>query len=160
MKTRLVSRPKRHTCSATSNVWKTSDVRCFYCGNDHFIQRCDAFQQLAMEEHKQRATENKACRRYLSTKHETSACHRTRPCGRNGCVEMHHSLLHGPPSTSTGLIGHTTSASTSHDLMKTRVMDVSTLGERWRCRAFLDEGSSVTLVAKALAEELDLVGPK
>ena len=109
---RPATRPKHATYATTEKI------RCFFCDDHHFIQRCETFKRMTVRERQKWASENRVCSHCLSKTHETSSCHRKRPCGLNGCQE------------------------------------------RRRCRAFLDEGSSLTLMDRSLAEDLGLSGPE
>ena len=74
-------------------------------------------------------------------------------------AELHHRTLHDTPS-STEVIGATQAAAASCVMMKRCVINAVTPDGRRRSRVFLDEGSSVTLMDRSLADELQLSGPE
>ena len=97
-----------------------------------------------------------ACQRCLSTYHSLADCRRQRPCGRNGCAEEHHALLHdGSPRPATSGVMSASSEPYSV-LMKTVVVELAGPKGKKRCVAYLDEGSSLTLISRELVEELGL----
>ena len=132
-------------------------VACFYCGQNHYIARCEQFQRLTPNDRLSWVNTKKACVRCLNTSHQSSDCHRTGPCGLENCRQHHHRLLHLAQGSTTVINaakdGHTSI------LMKTVVIEVSGSTKR-RCVAFLDEGSSVTLMTDKLAQELGLHGKR
>ena len=150
---RPAARPKQATYATTEKI------RCFFCDGHHFIQWCETFNEMTVKQRRKWASENRVCQQCLSKTHETDSCHRKRPCGLNGCRQRHHTLLHDSDST-VEVIGATQPAATQRILMKTCVLNVVTAKGKRRCRAFLDEGSSLTLMNRSLAEELGLSGPE
>ena len=134
--------------------WRTT--HCFFCRKTHFIARCTAFRELTIAARQDWVKKKRACVHCLSDKHQASQCHRTRPCGRNGCTENHHHLLHedSPRPDNVGVMSAKSNAFSV--LMKTVVVELKGPVGKKRCVAYLDEGSSVTLMSKRLAEELGL----
>ncbi|XP_043240250.1 uncharacterized protein LOC122390886 [Amphibalanus amphitrite] len=131
-----------------------AQVSCYFCKQPHWISRCKAFQELTGDRRWKWTESNSACVRCLSTSHRTQQCHRQLPCGVDGCKEKHHALLHTKPQT-TAVVG-TVNADRKVMLMKTVVVRVHGPSVTRQCVAYLDEGSSLTLIESDLAEELGL----
>ena len=131
-------------------------VKCYFCSGRHWIAACSEFQQMSVSERRAWVRSTGACQRCLSTYHSQAACRRQRPCGRNGCAEEHHVLLHdGSPRPATS--GVMSASSEPHSvLMKTLVVELAGPKGKKRCVAYLDEGSSLTLISRGLVEELGL----
>ena len=141
---------------------KTSGLRllCFYCNEPHWIARCSSFRELSIDARWKWAKENDSCVSCLSTQHQAAECHRTRPCGSDGCQEQHHRLLHRPKSNNSNskVVGAVSDRRKYAMMMKTVVIDITGPSKTRRCVAYLDEGSSVTLMSETLAEELGCRG--
>ena len=137
-----------------------SKLLCFFCSKPHWIARCSSFRELTIEARWKWVSQNDSCVSCLSTQHRTAECHRTRPCGSDGCQEGHHRLLHRPTaSTSTGkVVGAVSDRQKYAVMMKTVVIDIAGPSKTRRCVAYLDEGSSVTLLSRSLAEEIGCRG--
>ena len=129
---------------------KTSGLRllCFYCNEPHWIARCSSFRELSIDARWKWAKENDSCVSCLSTQHQAAECHRTRPCGSDGCQEQHHRLLHRPKSNNSNskVVGAVSDRRKYAMMMKTVVIDITGPSKTRRCVAYLDEGSSVTLM--------------
>ena len=98
----LQNKQKRGQPSAKTGL----KMSCFYCNGDHWIARCSSFRELTMEDRWKWAQDTGSCIRCLSTRHQTAACHRTSPCGSDGCGQQHHHLLHRPAADKTKIEFH------------------------------------------------------
>lgn len=103
---------------------------------------------------------NQSIRQRVATftmfEHE-SCCRRVpppTPCGVNGWrVDV---LLHDASSTKTA--GVMSTKSNSFDVLMKTVVELAGPNRKKRCVAYLDEGSSITLISKQLLDELGLDG--
>ena len=129
-------------------------ISCYFCKQQHWISRCQAFQELTCDQRWKWTETSRSCVRCLSTSHQTQQCHRQLPCGIDGCKEKHHALLHAASRT-TNVVG-TIHQSQKIMLMKTVVMRIHGPVASKQCVAYPDEGSSLTLIEKDLAEEMGL----
>ena len=137
---------------------ETSRMTCYFCSGHHWIAKCSDFRQLSVPERRSWVQSAGACQRCLSTSHTQADCRRQRPCGKNGCAEEHHVMLHEdlPKPGASGVMS--TSSQPYSVLMKTVVVELNGPRGRKRCAAYLDEGSSLTIISQELAEELGLEG--
>ena len=141
-----------------SSKTNEASLCCFYCNKSHWIAQCDSFRGLNVEERWRWTMDNKCCVRCLSTRHNTSDCHRMRSCGIEGCREEHHRLLHRPKVNKTQIVGALSDRHKYATMMKTVTIDVTGPSKTKRCVAYLDEGSSITLISQNLAEEIGCRG--
>ena len=71
-----------------------SNSSCQVCGSQHRIWNCPEFCQKTVHERWDVAKRFQLCFRCLGDRHSGKSCQRSRPCGLNGCRELHHKLLH------------------------------------------------------------------
>ncbi|XP_065094629.1 uncharacterized protein LOC135715158 [Ochlerotatus camptorhynchus] len=110
--------------------------------------------------------EKKICRKCL-TKH-FKTCERKVPCNRNGCSFLHHQLLHDDSKhkKQTSIIPAQIASCNTHlsslggVLLKYIRVTVHGKGKSITTYAFLDAGSTSTLMEHSLWEELNLNGEK
>ncbi|XP_062702228.1 uncharacterized protein LOC134285471 [Aedes albopictus] len=153
---------------------------CLVCkGSCPSVDKCTRFAELGYNSKWATVKELGLCRKCL--KKHTASCKSQQVCGKNGCQYKHHQLLHNiqrDNATSTAEQGATNHAptqttaaqsSTGRDCnthlkltnkMLFRVVPVILYGptKAVRTHAFLDDGSSYTLMDDALAKELKLSG--
>ncbi|XP_055523244.1 uncharacterized protein LOC129717391 [Wyeomyia smithii] len=147
--------------------------QCVVCqGGCSSVGFCSKFQRLDVGARWTALKQNKLCRKCLA-KH-FGACAVKQACGRNGCPYMHHELLHDDTryrrAESSSISDTQNAAETPAEQCNTHVSYASKVlfryvpvilhgrGKFVRTFAFLDEGSSATLMEHSLLDELSLEG--
>ena len=74
---------------------------CHACKGRHAILKCRTFTKKSPTERWRIVKRAQLCYRCLSIGHYGNKCPQSRPCGSNGCKELHHRLLHQNAMTST-----------------------------------------------------------
>ncbi|XP_065088427.1 uncharacterized protein LOC135709909 [Ochlerotatus camptorhynchus] len=150
---------------------KPAIKQCVIChGGCSSVGSCKKFQELDIGARWAALKQNKLCRKCLA-KH-FGACAVKQACGKNGCSYMHHELLH---DDSRYQQRETSGGSTPHveapvETCNTHVSNVGKVlfryvpvllhgrGKSVRTFAFLDDGSSATLMEHSLLSKLGLEG--
>ncbi|XP_055645110.1 uncharacterized protein LOC129780638 [Toxorhynchites rutilus septentrionalis] len=149
-----------------SDKQTTGNNMCLACGvGIHQVARCLSFKRLSLDDRWKLVKEYKLCRRCL-TPHVRWPC-KGEACGINGCQKKHHRLLHSDcPLAATSSTQKSTNATvTVHRQVSSstlfRVLPVTLYGKNGQVNtlAFLDDGSSITLVEQSLVNELGVNGP-
>ncbi|XP_039435604.2 uncharacterized protein LOC120417569 [Culex pipiens pallens] len=128
---------------------------CWFCKRaDHFIRSCEDFKRMNVAERLREVERLKLCGRCLNN-------HGSRPCNFRGrctvpnCVGDHHPLLHRAEETVQLQKAENSSRSVIFRMMPVTLH----AGKRqYDTVAFLDEGSSATLVDDAVAKQLKAEG--
>ncbi|XP_055605866.1 uncharacterized protein LOC129754035 [Uranotaenia lowii] len=137
---------------------------CIFCGyTGHEIVNCEIFQSLNKDARWNAVKEKKLCRLCLIP-HKKWPCRSTRQCNVDGCRVRHHPLLHpqsaANPSTSAAsnvsIAHHHTGCSFS--LFRYLPIVVQANGKSIEVIAFLDDGSSSTMLEASVATELGIEG--
>ncbi|XP_062704082.1 uncharacterized protein LOC134286483 [Aedes albopictus] len=152
--------------SSTNQVKEKSvdEKPCLFCGKaGHRLKSCTKFQQLSVEDRWKNVQTLKVCRSCLNP-HGRRICRVSSRCGINGCDFRHHQLLHGKPEEAVKPTVSSTENHVHHHCGQSilfRIVPVTLYGKSKTVTvfAFLDEGSSSTLIEQSLARELEIEGP-
>ncbi|XP_062556965.1 uncharacterized protein LOC134221800 [Armigeres subalbatus] len=146
--------------------------RCLICRNEcSGPEKCPRFLDMDVGSRWTIVKEQKLCKKCLR-KH-FGACQVKTPCGRNDCTFMHNKLLHddkrySKPSTMESakplVENSSTQSCNTHSKMARRILfryvpvTIYGKGRQVTTYAFLDDGSSATLMEDSLLRELGLKG--
>ncbi|XP_053686372.1 uncharacterized protein LOC128735917 [Sabethes cyaneus] len=146
--------------------------QCGICNRrGHRVRGCDTFKSLSIDERWKAAQTNEVCRSCLNA-HGRRSCRNSVQCGINGCTFRHHPLLHsnrnnqlsggsGRPKVVTSI---ETAGNHAHRMpdqsLLFRIIPITLYGPKKTVRtfAFLDDGSSLTLVEEELARNIGASG--
>ncbi|XP_055633239.1 uncharacterized protein LOC129773625 [Toxorhynchites rutilus septentrionalis] len=138
---------------------------CYVCRRqDHRVRDCSTFRTLSIDDRWKAIQEHALCRSCLNS-HGRRACRNTNPCGVAGCRFRHHPLLHSSrydrAMESAEIAGNHTHSLSEQQLLF-RILPVTIHGPRKAVTvyAFLDDGSSITLVEESLMKDLELTGER
>ncbi|XP_062698761.1 uncharacterized protein LOC134284192 [Aedes albopictus] len=142
------------------------DKVCLFCGKaGHRMKDCTKFQKLAVDDRWKNVQMLKVCRTCLNL-HGRRTCRISSRCGIDGCQFRHHQLLHQKSeeiTKKTPEVRRTEDHAHHHHEQSIlfRIIPIKIHGatKSVNAFAFLDEGSSATLVERSLVEELGIEGP-
>lgn len=148
---------------------------CSNCGvSGHQILQCINFKAMSVEDRWKAIRQRNLCRSCLIP-HRKWPCRSKKECGKDGCTSRHHWLLHEPrktlpqqnaATTTTRSTGSTQVAHQNHhfdqsySLFRYVPITVYGNGKQIDIYAFLDEGSSTTMIETGVADLLEVNGPK
>ncbi|XP_062558096.1 uncharacterized protein LOC134222969 [Armigeres subalbatus] len=130
---------------------------------DHRIVDCGNFKQLSVDDRWKLVQDKSLCRTCLND-HGRRSCRSSNRCGLNGCQYRHHHLLHSPQSNVVPAQRVTLAENLSHrksdSMLFFRIVPVTLHGPTTSVEtyAFMDEGSSMTLIEDSLARQLGAYG--
>ncbi|XP_062707592.1 uncharacterized protein LOC134288019 [Aedes albopictus] len=133
---------------------------CSCCSREgHRLAECDRFKLLKTDDRWKLAEQKSLCRTCLNN-HGKWPCRSWKGCEIEGCRHKHHTLLHGAPSNSQSA-GMTASHLSTDQFCMFRIVPVvlHAKGRKLSIFAFIDEGSSETLIEETVAKQLDATGP-
>ncbi|XP_062699445.1 uncharacterized protein LOC134284513, partial [Aedes albopictus] len=138
---------------------------CPICGKPgHKVRECEDFKNCSLGDRWKRVEEHRLCRRCLIA-HGKFPC-KASSCGLEGCAERHHKLLHpgrpqltaparNPSATETANVHNDSKVITLFRFVPVTLFNNEKFVHTF---AFLDEGSSSTLIDARIARELGASG--
>ncbi|XP_055714978.1 uncharacterized protein LOC129809187 [Phlebotomus papatasi] len=154
---------------------KNKQNTCRVCElSSHRTPNCRKFFAMTPQKRIELAKSKKLCIHCLRDNHESSTCFRKMVCGVDGCSVQHHKLLHprqeqetpartvaaaATSATQTENVGHVATNITSHTVLL-KILPIILTGPKGSMEtyAFLDDGSTVTMIDEEVAETLGLEG--
>lgn len=130
---------------------------CKACqGNCSDLVNCEKFKQMSINNRWNVVKNHRLCNRCLK-KHKTKCEKAAIPCKADGCDKKYHSILHKHVIN----VAHINHNLNSNKVLF-RIMPVKLFnGTKYiRTYAFLDEGSSSSLISESLCNQLGLVGTR
>ena len=75
---------------------KPLNIPCLECGKQHGVWNCREFIRRKLADRWNVAKRLQLCYRCLAHGHRGKTCPRSQACGQDGCIKLHHRLLHKP----------------------------------------------------------------
>jgi hypothetical protein len=134
--------------------------RCWFCNEQHRNAKCPTLTPLSPIQRLKLVIDRRLCKNCLGSNSHIALNCRNSPCGINGCLEKHHSLLHKEESTSSTTINEATSlvsrTGSNEAILSTAVVNLTHNGKTVQVRALFDNGSQVNLISNKVADMLNL----
>ena len=77
--------------------------KCYICQAEHRDHDCPTMADSSPEQRIQHAKNHRLCVTCLVRGHPTRECRSRNKCSKNGCIRIHHPLLHTDPPTNSGV---------------------------------------------------------
>ncbi|KAH8339623.1 hypothetical protein KR067_011866 [Drosophila pandora] len=146
----------RSNASQTGAAQQQVQSGCVACGDiSHRPPQCQVFLNLDTQHRWQIITSSKAC--FCCLKVHRNRC-RTGNCGVNGCTRRHHELLHTEQGRTQNLVSTHQDDNYGSQFFRIIPVKLRNGGRMIEIYAFLDEGSSVTLVDASVFQRLGIQG--
>ncbi|KAL0902089.1 hypothetical protein ABMA27_000042 [Loxostege sticticalis] len=142
----------------------SNDKPCLCCGGGHEVSQCKKFTTMTISQRWDWLKQERICFLCLNSKHRQFRC-KAQLCKVNGCKRRHHSMLHRESGSENKQQATEVVASVNHSADASRVLlkvcPIIIEGPRGRAQtyALLDEGSTVTLIDRDLADYVGANGP-
>ena len=145
-------------------IRKQKIMFCHFCNSrKHYATDCKDFQNLTCEKRLEYSKKNKICFSCLKFKHYFKDCRSSLLCGKNGCTQKHHPLLHDAflngheeKSSHTSMVHYKTCR--SRVIFQIIPIVLYNGSRKVKTFAFLDTGSSCTMMEQCIADKLGLTG--
>ncbi|XP_017472746.1 PREDICTED: uncharacterized protein LOC108363754 [Rhagoletis zephyria] len=135
----------------------TSKLCCICNDQDHKVSQCEVFKKMSLPRRWDAVKAKNLCRQCLSP--HRRKCFVSKVCGIEGCVIKHHPLLHKfVESTVEQVNTHNSGYEESRPLFRIVPIRLYSKNKVMDIYAFLDEGSSVTLIEKNIFDQLGIKG--
>ncbi|KAL7737020.1 hypothetical protein ACLKA6_008873 [Drosophila palustris] len=159
--------------TSTDAPHKIEQNGCFKCKGNHILEKCESFSKETIEDRWTLVKKAYLCYGCLRQGHSLKSCKKKQECGISDCKSYHHHLLHKNKSNPSNVeqketpkhqateTVNTIKAGTSKLLFK--VLPVEVTGPNGiivETFAFVDEGSSATLINENLAKNMGINQPK
>ncbi|KAM8711998.1 hypothetical protein ACLKA7_012506 [Drosophila subpalustris] len=159
--------------TSTDAPHKMEQNGCFKCKGNHILEKCESFSKETIEDRWTLVKKAYLCYGCLRQGHSLKSCKKKQECGISDCKSYHHHLLHKNKTNSSNVeqketpkhqateTVNTIKAGTSKLLFK--VLPVEVTGPNGfivETFAFVDEGSSATLINENLAKNMGINQPK
>ncbi|XP_055614840.1 uncharacterized protein LOC129761155 [Toxorhynchites rutilus septentrionalis] len=153
----------------------TNQRKCEACRGNHKLLECTRFKAMKPEKRNELAFKAKVCLSCLAfTNHMMRDCKRAKQCGINGCKFKHHPLIHksqerntsgqnesegrSSPNTQEGEIHNHQQITKSNVFYQIVPVTLKNNDKIINTFAFLDAGSSLSLIDEEIANKLGLNG--
>ncbi|XP_062550942.1 uncharacterized protein LOC134215820 [Armigeres subalbatus] len=136
---------------------------CHVCKEPgHRVSGCEVFGSFSVDERWKAVQANGLCRSCLNA-HGRRSCRGATVCGINNCEYRHHRMLHAnklSPAVTEPVVGENHTHLRIKQQLLFRIVPVTLYGPRETVEtyAFLDDGSSLTLIEESLVEQLGVRG--
>ncbi|KRZ83923.1 hypothetical protein T08_12571, partial [Trichinella sp. T8] len=122
---------------------------CPFFSGGHKAEECEKFQQADLSGRRDMARIKEVCFRCLETGHMAKGCRAGRPCGVDGCRQLHHKLLHPSPTTESPRSLRPDRAHQAYVPDENHVL----------VNCLFDTEAEVSFIRKDVADVLGLTGP-
>ncbi|XP_061502858.1 uncharacterized protein LOC133391620 [Anopheles gambiae] len=132
--------------------------RCPICSDQHHVRFCETFRTMTVQCRRQAVKEKALCEICLNA-HGSKRCLSRIRCDIAGCGARHNTLLHETVRPEVAqCMAHNTVTRSSELLFRVVPVTIYYGQKSVETLAFLDDGSSVTLVETDLARSLGVIG--
>ncbi|XP_058449314.1 uncharacterized protein LOC131429280 [Malaya genurostris] len=149
------------TVSNSSPNLKNQGKVCATCEREgHSVADCYKFKSLNIDDRWKEVNNKKLCRTCLNN-HGKWPCKSWQGCGIKSCRQKHHTLLHSD-STSSSInisVGHPTQGKCLVPMFRVLPVVLHAGSRKETVFAFVDEGSSTTLIEETVVNRLGVSGP-
>lgn len=141
----------------SSNPSKERSWGCIACKKEcKSVSECRTFKEMCRNSKWNVVKQHRLCA--LCLKPHRGSCRSSTECGVEGCTRKHHPLLHADKKENTANKPHMTHHGNRDSFFRVIPVTLASDTNEIATFAFLDDGSSVTLIDSALADELGLEG--